>query len=80
MLSNDIKETTTTTIMTVSLLSQIFLMIGDKSAVLNDLLSLAGHLVDQLIHDIEEKSSKLAVLAQISPTLLEWMRKQVSYK
>lgn len=53
-------------------------MIGDKSAVLNDLLSLAGHLLDQLIHNIEEKSSKLAMLAQTSPTLLEWMRKQVS--
>ena len=53
-------------------------MVEDKTAVLNELLSLAGYLIDQLIHNIGDKSSKLAVLAQTSPTLLEWMRKQVS--
>jgi hypothetical protein len=66
---------------TMDLLSwlQILLMIEDKTTVLNDLLSLAGYLMDQLVHHTEDKSSKLAMLAQTSPTLLEWMRKQVSW-
>ncbi len=44
---------------------------------LNDLLSLAGSITDHLLHSKEERATKLALLAQTSPTLLEWMRKQV---
>lgn len=57
---------------------QVFLKISDKTVVLSELVSLAGYLTDRLVHDIEDKSLKLALLAQTSPTLLEWMRKQVS--
>ena len=64
--------------MSGSLELQILLMIIDKSVVLSDLLSLAGHLTDYLLHNMERRNKKLALLAQTSPGLLEWMRKQVS--
>ncbi len=56
---------------------QIFLAVSDKTAVLQDVLCLAGHVTDLLVHHLE-KSTKLTVLAQTPPTLLEWTRKQVS--
>lgn len=52
-------------------------MMSDKEAVLGDLLSLAGYMTEQLIQNVQEKSSKLSLLAQTPPTLLEWIRKQV---
>ena len=51
-------------------------MMNDKEAVLGDLLSLAGYMTEQLIQNVQ-KSSKLSLLAQTPPTLLEWIRKQV---
>lgn len=54
-------------------------MIDDKKDVLEDLLSLAGHLTDILIDQIQDKKSKLALAAQTPPTLFEWIRKQVEY-
>lgn len=55
---------------------QIFVEIKDKTIVLSDILSLAGHMIDR-IQQLKEKTSKLTLLAQTPPTLLEWMRKQV---
>ena len=57
--------------------SQAFLSIEDKSRVSRELLLLAGYLVDHLIHSLQSKTERLAVLAQVTPSLLEWLRKQV---
>ena len=51
-------------------------MINEKGVILDLLLSLCGYLTECLLHNLEQ-STKLALLAQTPPTLLEWMRKQV---
>lgn len=56
---------------------QAFQSIEHKSRVCPDLLSLAGYLTDHLIQQIASKPDRLALTAQIPPTLLEWVRKQV---
>ena len=56
---------------------QAFHSIKDKSKASHELLGFAGCLADHLIHGIEIKSERLALMAQISPSLLEWLRKQV---
>jgi len=61
----------------LSLCTQVFLGISDKSKVSQELLSLAGCIADHLIHKIDVKSEKLALIAQIPPSLLEWLRNQV---
>ena len=55
----------------------MFLGISDKSKVSQELLSLAGCLTDHLIHVIQVKSEKLALIAQIPPSFLEWLHNQV---
>lgn len=61
----------------LSMCTQVFLGISDKSKVSQELLSLAGCIADHLIHKIDVKSEKLALIAQIPPSLLEWLRNQV---
>lgn len=50
----------------------------DKSRAALDLLSLAGCLTDILLQQIGSKPERLALTAQLPPTQLEWIRKQVS--
>ena len=57
--------------------TQAFQSVQDKSQAVLDLLSLAGCLTDMLIQKIASKSERLALTAQIPPTQLEWIRKQV---
>ena len=45
--------------------TQVFLGISDKSKVSQEPLSLAGCITDHLIHKIDAKPDKLALLAQI---------------
>ena len=49
----------------------------DKTKLSPDLLSLAGCLADHLLQNMEVKSDQLALLSQLPPSFLEWLRKQV---
>ena len=60
--------------------SQAFLSIEDKCRASQELLSLAGYLGDHLLHSLQSKTERLALLAQATPSLLEWLRKQVRTK
>ncbi|KAL5477525.1 hypothetical protein EMCRGX_G024335 [Ephydatia muelleri] len=55
---------------------QVFLSATDKTKLSPDLLSLAGCLADHLLQNMEVKSDQLALLSQLPPSFLEWLRKQ----
>ena len=40
-------------------------------------MSFSGALTDHLLHRIENKTQRLALMAQVSPSLIEWLRNQV---
>ena len=61
----------------LSLKLQAFQSVRDKSQAARDLLSLAGLLTDSLLQGMASKPERLALTAQLPPSQLEWVRKQV---
>ena len=57
---------------------QAFQSVGDKLLAGRKLLSLAGCLADHLLQQVASKPQRLALTAQLPPSQLEWIRKQVS--
>ncbi len=51
--------------------------IEDKSRVSQELVPFSGQLCDHLLQRVNSKSRQLALMAQVSPSLLEYLRNQV---
>jgi hypothetical protein len=58
--------------------TEAFQSVGDKLMAGRELLSLAGCLADHLLQQVASKPQRLALTAQLPPSQLEWIRKQVS--
>ncbi len=51
--------------------------IKDKSRVSQELVPYCGQLCDHLLTRVDSKRGQLALMAQVSPSLLEYLRNQV---
>ncbi|XP_064392664.1 rab3 GTPase-activating protein non-catalytic subunit-like isoform X2 [Halichondria panicea] len=56
--------------------SEVFMGIEDKSRVSQELVPFSGQLCDHLLQRVNSKSRQLALMAQVSPSLLEYLRNQ----